>query len=197
MLGVVLAGGEGRRMGRDKAELPVDGEPLWRRQARVLRGAGAERVVLIRRRGQAPVESADCRLDVFARSGPLAGLHAALGIPGHLWVAVLAVDMPGIDPAWFAWLRGFCRPGAGAIARHAQALEPLAAIYPAQAREGLAERLVRRDLSVRRFALELAAAGRLVVVPLPAGAATRVASLNAPPAAPTGHPAGCSSPRPR
>lgn len=182
MLGVVLAGGEGRRMGRDKAEVVVDGEPLWRRQVGVLRGAGAERVVLIRRRDQAAIESAECRLDVFSGSGPLAGLHAALGIGGHPWVAVLAVDMPGIDAAWFAWLRGFCRPGVGAVARHAQALEPLAAVYPSQARAEIGARLARRDLSVRRFALGLAAAGRMEVVPLAAASARLAASLNAPPA---------------
>jgi molybdopterin-guanine dinucleotide biosynthesis protein A len=182
MLGVVLAGGESRRMGRDKAEMRVDGDPFWRRQVRVLRGAGAERVVLVRRRDQAAIESCDCRLDVFSRSGPLSGLHAALLVGGHRWVAVLAVDMPGIDPAWFAWLRGFCRPGVGAVARHAQALEPLAAIYPAQAREEVAVRLARRDLSVRRLVLGLAAAGRMAVVTLPAGAAGRAASLNTPPA---------------
>jgi len=192
MLGVVLAGGEGRRMGRDKADVAVDGEPLWMRQVRVLRGAGAQRIVVIRRRGQAPIGAADCRLDVFARSGPLAGLHAALAIAGHRWVAVLAVDMPGIDPAWFVWLRGFCRPGVGAIARHAKALEPLAAIYPALAREEVAGRLARRDLSVRRLALELAAAGRMVVAPLAAGAVGRVASLNTPPEPPNAHPGGCS-----
>lgn len=182
MLGVVLAGGEGRRMGRDKALLVADGGPLWVRQARVLRDAGAERVILIRRRDQAPIGPADCRLDVFSRSGPLAGLHAALGIGGHPWVAVLAVDMPGIEPSWFAWLRGFCRPGVGALARHAQALEPLAAIYPAQARAEAEGRLARRDLSVGRFALALAAAGRMAVMTLPAGSARRVLSLNAPPA---------------
>jgi molybdopterin-guanine dinucleotide biosynthesis protein A len=182
MLGVVLAGGEGRRMGRDKAQVVVDGDPLWRRQVRVLRGAGAERVVLIRRRDQPAIESADCRLDVFSCSGPLAGLHAALGIGGHPWVAILAVDMPGIDAAWFAWLRGLCRPGVGAVARHAQALEPLAAIYPAQARAEVAARLARRELSVRRLALGLAAAGHMAVAPLPAGSARLAASLNAPPA---------------
>jgi molybdenum cofactor guanylyltransferase len=192
MLGVVLAGGEGRRMGRDKADVAFDAEALWIRQVRVLRGAGAERVVVMRRPGQAPIGAADCRLDVFARSGPLAGLHAALGIGGHRWVAVLAVDMPGIDPAWFMWLRGFCRPGVGAVARHARALEPLAAIYPALAREEVAGRLARRDLAPHRFALELAAAGRMVVAALPAGAVDRAASLNAPPGAPSGRPGGCS-----
>jgi molybdopterin-guanine dinucleotide biosynthesis protein A len=182
MLGVVLAGGESRRMGRDKAQLRLNGEPLWRRQVRVLRAAGAERVVLIRRRGQAPLESADSRLDVFAGSGPLAGLHVALGIGDRRWVAVLAVDMTGIDAAWFSWLRGFCRPGAGAIARHAGSLEPLAAIYPAQAHAEIADRLARRDLSVRRFALALGAAGRMTIVTLPADGARRTASLNTPPA---------------
>lgn len=182
MLGVVLAGGESRRMGRDKAEVRVEGEPLWKRQVRVLRGAGAERVLVIRRRDQAAIGPCDCRLDVYSRSGPLSGLHAALLVGGHRWVAVLAVDMPGIDAAWFAWLRGFCRPGVGAIARHAQALEPLAAIYPAQARAEVAGRLARRDLSVRRLALGLAAAGRMAVATLPAGASPRSASLNTPPA---------------
>jgi molybdopterin-guanine dinucleotide biosynthesis protein A len=182
MLGVVLAGGEGRRMGGDKAQLRVDGEPLWQRQVRVLRGAGAERVVLVRRRGQAPIEYPDCVLDVFADSGPLAGLHAALAIGGHPWVALLAVDMPGIDAAWFSWLRGFCRPGAGAIARHARSLEPLAAIYPGEALADITDRLDRRELSVRRFALGLAAAGRMAVVGLPAAETHRVASLNTPPA---------------
>ncbi len=182
MLGVVLAGGESRRMGRDKALIQVGGAPLWLRQVRVLRAAGAERVVVLRRRGQAPLDPGDCRTDIFAGSGPLAGLHAALGIGGHRWVAVLAVDMPGIDAAWFSWLRGFCRPTSGAIARHAAAPEPLAAIYPATAWAEAAARLSRRDLSAGRFALALAAAGRMTVVPLPAGFLRRVASLNTPPA---------------
>jgi molybdopterin-guanine dinucleotide biosynthesis protein A len=182
MLGVVLAGGESRRMGSAKAQVAVDGEPLWQRQVRVLRGAGAERVVLIRRRGQGPIAFGDQRLDVFARSGPLAGLHAALGAGCHRWVAVLAVDMPGIDAPWFSWLLGFCRPGLGAMARHAEAVEPLAAIYPAQARTEIAGLLARRDLSVGRFALALAAAGRMAVVPLPAVGVRRVASLNTRPA---------------
>jgi molybdopterin-guanine dinucleotide biosynthesis protein A len=182
MLGVVLAGGEGRRMGRDKAEVRVDGEALWRRQVRMLRQAGAGRVVLVRRRDQAPVAYDDVRFDVFSRSGPLAGLHCALGIGRDPWVAVVAVDMPGIDPAWFLWLRGFCRAGSGAVARHALSLEPLAAIYPAGARAAAASRLMRHDFSVRSFALELAAAGRMTVVTLPAAARGRAASLNAPPA---------------
>jgi molybdopterin-guanine dinucleotide biosynthesis protein A len=182
MLGVVLAGGESRRMGRDKALVQVEGEPLWKRQVGVLEKAGAERVVLIRRREQPPVGYPDCHFDVFADSGPLAGIHAALGIGGHERVAVLAVDMPGIDAAWFEWLQGSCGPGVGAVAGHGSLLEPLAAFYPAKALTEVSARLARRELSLQGLARGLAAAGMMSVVTLPSGYAGRVASLNEPPA---------------
>jgi molybdopterin-guanine dinucleotide biosynthesis protein A len=180
MLGVVLAGGESRRMGRDKAQVEVEGEPLWARQVGVLRAAGAARVVLIRRRDQEPVGYPDCRFDLFTGCGPLAGIHAALEMGGYPLVAVLAVDMPGIDAAWFEWLRGLCRPGIGAVAGGATVLEPLAAIYPAEALAEVAARIARKELSVQALAWGLAASGRMSIVGLPAAYAARVASLNEP-----------------
>jgi molybdopterin-guanine dinucleotide biosynthesis protein A len=180
MLGVVLAGGEGRRMGFDKAGLMLGTEPLWSRQARVLRDAGAERVLVARRRGQAPVPHPGRCLDVFSGSGPMAGLHAALSTGARGWVAVLAVDMPGMDPRWFAWLRGFCGEGVGAAARHIGCIEPLAAIYPSESLGEVEMRLSRRDLSMQRLVAALAASGSMRIVPLAAASAGRAASLNAP-----------------
>jgi molybdopterin-guanine dinucleotide biosynthesis protein A len=182
MLGVVLAGGESRRMGRDKANVDVLGTVLWRRQVGVLRDAGAGRVVLIRRRDQDPIDYPDCHFDLFPGSGPLAGIHAALELGGDPLVAVLAVDMPGIDAAWFEWLLGFCRPGLGAVAGSAPTLEPLAAIYPAEALPEVAARIARRELSVQGLAAGLAAAGKMAVVGVPESYAGRMASLNEPPA---------------
>jgi molybdopterin-guanine dinucleotide biosynthesis protein A len=180
MLGVVLAGGESRRMGRDKALVEVDGEPLWKRQAGVLRSAGASRVVLARRREQDAIGYPDCCFDAFRDCGPLAGIHAALGIGGNPLVAVLAVDMTGIDAAWFDWLRLSCRPGAGAVAGNAERVEPLAAFYPTVAMPEVEARLARRELSVQALARGLAAAGMMSIVEAPAAYAGRLASLNAP-----------------
>jgi molybdopterin-guanine dinucleotide biosynthesis protein A len=182
MLGVVLAGGESRRMGRDKALVEVDGEPLWKRQVGVLQVAGAGRVVLVRRLGQEAIGYPDCVFDSFGECGPLAGIHAALEIGGYPLVGVLAVDMPGIDAAWFTWLRGSCGPGKGAIAEGPAGLEPLAAIYPAGAFPEVAARIARRELSVQGLARALAAAGMMSILELPAAHADRVSSLNAPPA---------------
>jgi len=167
-------------MGSDKMNLEIAGEPLWLRQTRVLREAGAERVLLVRRPGQAVPDGIAVGRDRYMDSGPLAGLHAALLGAADPWVAVLAVDMPGIDAAWFRWLGSFCRPGTGAVVRQADGFEPLAAIYPRKALPEITARLQRRDLSLQGLAGSLAQAGRLHVLAVPANSAARTANLNTP-----------------
>jgi molybdopterin-guanine dinucleotide biosynthesis protein A len=178
MLGVVLAGGASRRLGRDKAELRFEDEPLWQRQLRVLRGAGADRTVVIRRPEQPALPGIECWCDRWAGVGPLAGLHAALVRQSASFVAVLAVDMPGVDAEWFRWLSAHCGPGLGAMARHAAGCEPLAAIYPAEALDAVALHLARGIHSLQRLAEALAAAGHLRLLPLPSSKLAQAKSIN-------------------
>ena len=87
LLGVVLAGGRSRRMGRDKALLAFDGGTLLQHQVRLLEPLCARVVVS----GAYP--GFDCIADARPDAGPLAGLPAA----GAEWrgaVLVLPVDMP-------------------------------------------------------------------------------------------------------
>jgi|GEM_PF-442287 len=178
MLGVVLAGGLSQRLGRDKAEVSLHGEPLWRRQLGVLRAAGAMETVIVRRPGQTAPPGVACWRDSVVDVGPLGGLYAALVPQSAPWVAVLAVDMPGIDAAWFRWLAGFCHPGVGAMARHDAACEPLAAIYPAEALAEIQAHLDRQDYSLQRLAAALEAAGRMTLVSLPSDRKSCVVSIN-------------------
>jgi len=178
MRGAVLAGGDSRRMGSDKSGIVFRGEPLWHRQMEVLREAGAEPVLLVRRPGQSVPEGVACLRDSAVDAGPMAGLQAVLTAGSAPFTAVLAVDMPGIDAAWFRWLLGFCRPGLGAMARHGEICEPLAAIYPTEALLEVTARLEMRDLSLQRLALALAAAGRMTLLPLSAAAAAQTVSVN-------------------
>lgn len=86
-VGMVLAGGTSRRMGRDKALLNWRGRPLMTHMREQLIRAGC-RPALINRNGPG------CIHDVFPDAGPVAGIHAviqAVPAPGYL---VVPVDMP-------------------------------------------------------------------------------------------------------
>lgn len=104
MAAVVLAGGESRRMGRDKPFLEFRGRPLVKWVAERLQQAGFCRVDVIlvvapaaRLEGFAAL-GLRAVADVYAGRGPLAGLHAGLAAagPGHHFV--IACDQPLFEP---------------------------------------------------------------------------------------------------
>jgi len=179
--GAVLAGGESRRMGRDKAMLCLKGEPLWLRQKQVLLESGAQPVTVVRKRGQPPLEAnVQLLYDTVNGAGPLAGIHAALlACQTHL-LAVLAVDMPQIDAAWFRWLSSFCRLGGGAVVRVPAGFEPLAAIYPREALATVTSHLLLKDLPLQHLVITLVQAHQLVAVPLPESDHRRLLNWNTP-----------------
>jgi molybdopterin-guanine dinucleotide biosynthesis protein A len=193
LTGAVLAGGASRRMGRDKATLPLDNEPLWQRQAHLLRAAGAGIVGIVRQPDQPALTlSAGVSLwhDAVVDAGPLAGLHAALTASTTGWLAVLATDMPCIDASWFQWLRGHCGPDCGAVVHHADgSFEPLAAIYPRAALPEVAARLAAGNGSLQSLISSLVERGQLRAIELPASDAWRVSNWNTP----ADRPASCTT----
>jgi molybdopterin-guanine dinucleotide biosynthesis protein A len=184
LTGAVLAGGESRRMGRDKALVEFAGRPLWLHQVTTLQAAGASPVGIVRRATQPALPlPADVPLwlDTLSGVGPIAGLHAALEETGTEWLVVAAIDLPRLDVAWFTRLAGQCSLGRGAMVRHDDgAFEPLAAIYPRGARETLRRQLGRGDYSLQSLAQTLVAEGRLTALPLLAEAVGQIENWNTP-----------------
>src|SRR5260221_14708053 len=88
----LLAGGQSSRMGTDKAEIELDGQPLWQRQLDKLRATDAVEV-FISGRCTGPYAGSEFEIveDRVADAGPLAGLEAALRHASHDWLLVLAV----------------------------------------------------------------------------------------------------------
>ena len=133
-LAVIMAGGDSRRMGRDKASLVLGEQTLLQRVADAMRAVFPQVVVSVRT-PRAEIALPQVR-DAHADAGPLAGLCAGLeraaqnGLP---WVFAVATDMPFVRPALIEYLASR-RAGFDAVVPlvdgHPQ---PLAAFYSVNA----------------------------------------------------------------
>jgi len=134
LAGLVLAGGQSKRMGRDKAVLRVAGESLLDRAVRLLSKELADVRVAVR--ADQAAEQTRSRhhliIDCFADSGPAAGILAAhQADTASAWL-VVACDMPRLDAGAIAGLIAARDPQADATAWASPAdgkPEPLCAIY--------------------------------------------------------------------
>lgn len=141
--GLVLAGGESRRMGSDKTVLVWDGATLLERACTRLQAIFPRVLVSLRqpREGlaweqvldQAGADGALAGPLAGALAGPLAGLAAGLAAARTPWVFVLAADMPLISVRTIEALAAR-RSGSQAVVPVAGGvLQPLAAFYPSDA----------------------------------------------------------------
>jgi molybdopterin-guanine dinucleotide biosynthesis protein A len=123
----VLAGGASRRMGRDKATMPVDGVEL---AATVLAAAArvAAPVVLVAPEGH-PARRLAAPVVADPAHGPLAALAAALEALDATEVLVLAGDHPGLRVELLAHLVALAPRGEAVACRRGPRLEPLVAVY--------------------------------------------------------------------
>jgi molybdopterin-guanine dinucleotide biosynthesis protein A len=128
--GFVLTGGRSCRMGRDKALLPLAGQPL------VLRTVGRfEPLVATVTLVGAPERYAGLGLPVLADreagKGPLAGIVTALGASRHDWSLVVACDLPYLETRFVEFLlERTTGSDADAVVPHtAGRWQPLSAVY--------------------------------------------------------------------
>ena len=158
--GLILAGGRSRRMGRDKAWLEIEGEPLLLRQLRRLRETGlTEIAVAVGPADRPPLPGLPPTIpllsDRFAGLGPMAGLEAGLGWArsrcARGWILAVAVDLPGLSSDWLRRLLARARPGIGCVPVHQGRLEPLAALYPHLAWPVAREHLEAQQASAQEF----------------------------------------------
>ncbi|MBI3822710.1 MAG: molybdenum cofactor guanylyltransferase [Planctomycetes bacterium] len=102
--GIILCGGQSKRMGRPKASLPFADETLLQRVVRLLKEAVSPLVVVAARDQQLPTLPGDVEVvrDEEEGRGPLQGLAAGLtALVGRVDAAyVSACDVPILQPAF-------------------------------------------------------------------------------------------------
>lgn len=178
---VLLAGGESRRMGRDKATIEFDGRPLWKRQLELLRALGPEQLfVSARTKPDWLPADIELLLDDPPSRGPLSGLTKALTTMRTTHLVVLAVDMPFMTAEQIRELSSHCQEQRGAVPTIGEQAEPLAAIYPAKAAGDFADALAGSDFSLQTIIRKLAANHTVMLFPVPAGHEHFYRSVNEP-----------------
>ncbi len=142
--GVVLAGGQSSRMGRDKALIELDGITLLDRAIDLLRPHAKEVLVIGDPAKYAP-EHGTVIPDDLPGKGPLGGLVTALKHARYVRLIVLACDVPNISDRLLIHLKNDLIGEVDAVVpRHEGLIEPLAAVYHRHAIE-LFERNIAAD----------------------------------------------------
>ncbi len=140
-IGVVLAGGVGRRIGGDKAMVELEGRPLVLYPLAVLRAVLDEVVVVAKQSTILPPLDADVAiwLEADEPRHPLLGIVHALRCARGRPVIVVAGDMPFVTRGLVSALARERSHGAPAVVpRAAGRLQPLCARYDPRALTALA-----------------------------------------------------------
>lgn len=124
---VILAGGESKRMGRDKANLMLDGQTLLQHVIATMQQVFPQVIISVREaRPEIALPQVCDAPDVH---GPLAGVIAALAQIKTPWAFIVACDMPFVRPALIETLGGY-RAGHQAVVPVVQGhAQSLAAFY--------------------------------------------------------------------
>lgn len=182
---IVLAGGQSRRMGTDKALLRLDGETLLQRTCRIA-GEVCETVSVVtpwgdRYRAILPPTVTLIPEPIPATTpaaGPLLGFLRALPQQQAEWVLLLACDLPRLQPQVLRhWRQGLPTLPATVMAcvpRSAQGWEPLCGFYRRQCLAALEDFVAGGDRSFQRWL------NHLPVHPIPVAGAEVLFNCNTP-----------------
>ena len=134
--GVIVAGGRSVRMGgTEKTVVDVAGTPLIRRVADRLCAATGQLVVNCREDQRGPIAAAleglDPRfaVDEVPDRGPVAGIKTGLEAAETEYSAIVAADMPFLDPEVLSYLFERAAGHEAAVPRPGEWFEPLHAVY--------------------------------------------------------------------
>ena len=162
---VLLAGGESRRMGTDKATFPFRRKPLWQVQLETLRRLRPAEIFLSARTDPSwRPNDVQFIADVPPSCGPLSGLAASLAKIRTAHLFALAIDMPFMTENYVRSMCDAIEPGRGVIAKIGNLAEPLAAVYPREAEVDFRTALAGNDFSLQNIIRHLVMSGKLLEV---------------------------------
>jgi molybdopterin-guanine dinucleotide biosynthesis protein A len=142
---VVLAGGQSRRLGRDKSLLVLDGQPLLVRTLSRLADVSDDLIVVANDPGRYAPLQLPARLvpDERPGVGALMGIYSGLRAARHHDAVVVACDMPFLNIPLLRYLLSLRHGYDVVIPSLQEGLEPLHAIYTKSCLPAMGQMLAR------------------------------------------------------
>lgn len=143
---VILTGGKSSRMGRPKALLPFDGEPLIAHVVRKLERIFSEIVVVAAPDQELPPLPVTLARDEIAYQGPVSGIYHGLAAATQPTCFVTSCDAPFLNLALVAHLLSQLRDDDVVVPFWQERFQPLHAVYRTSVAPLLKEQLERGEL---------------------------------------------------
>jgi molybdopterin-guanine dinucleotide biosynthesis protein A len=151
MTGIILAGGNSRRMGSNKAFLRVEGERLIDRAVRLLSEIFTEVIIVTATPGDYLDQPAVIVTDILPGKGALGGLYTGLFYASGEYAFVTACDMPFLNRAFLEHM-ALQAPGYDIVVpAPPDGLQPLHAIYARRCLPPIRALLDRNRLQIKEF----------------------------------------------
>jgi molybdopterin-guanine dinucleotide biosynthesis protein A len=125
----VLAGGESKRMGRDKAFLVIEGEPAIQRILRIIPARREQKIIVTNSAGKFRDLPVTIIGDIHPGCGPISGIHAGLNHSPYLYNCFLACDVPLLTTEIISEITAESNRAELSAFRTRAGFEPLCAVY--------------------------------------------------------------------
>jgi molybdopterin-guanine dinucleotide biosynthesis protein A len=129
MTGIVLAGGENRRMGTDKSFLKVAGVPLIERVLRSVKAVFPDIIIVTNSPERYAAYGVKTVGDVLDIRGPLTGIYSGLLQSPDEYNFVVACDMPFLNSRLLSYMAGLAEGHDIVVPSIGGQIEPLHAVY--------------------------------------------------------------------
>jgi molybdopterin-guanine dinucleotide biosynthesis protein A len=129
MTGIVLSGGENRRMGTDKAFMKVAGFPMIELVLKALQSVFHEIIIVTNAPSRYGAYKVKVVTDAFDKRGPLTGICSGLMQSSDEYNFVAACDMPFLNPALISYMAGLAEGHDAVVPSVGGLIEPLHAVY--------------------------------------------------------------------
>jgi len=151
---ILLAGGQSRRFGSDKALISFAGMKLIEYIYRNLDQNFKKVIVVGSKAEYSFLKGAEIREDIFQNKGPLAGIYTGLYFSESSYNFICGCDMPFLNIQYFNFLKEEIRKHPKKeiiVPRYNNYLEPLAAIYQRSLITKIKDEILTDNLKIKSF----------------------------------------------